>query len=241
MRKLIKGFPAVFFSLVFLSACGYAGDRQVQHSVYETQINSVQEAVDQFQKETGVLPIKNRDMGTPIYQKYPIEFRRLVPKYLPDAPDNAYGNGGVFEYMLVNVEKDPTVKVIDLTVAKVAQKLQRRVDVFRYQNHFGPLDEVIVPYRYTIDYDSLGYDQPPVVKSPFTGQELGFVMGPDVKVHIDYRKDLYAFLREYEGDYETGEDIREILVEHSPFVPVYSFPYTVNKQGEPIFLVKKKK
>ena len=28
--------------------------------------------------------------------------------------------------------------------------------------------------------------------------------------------------------YKTGEDIREILVEDSPFVPAYSFPYTVD-------------
>ncbi|HEX6923389.1 MAG TPA: hypothetical protein VF149_06155, partial [Bacillales bacterium] len=90
MSKLMKNSFAAILTLLFLSACGgYAGGRQVQHTVYETQIHSVQEAVDKFQKHTGVLPIKNRDMGTPIYQKYPIKFERLVPKYMSGAPDNA--------------------------------------------------------------------------------------------------------------------------------------------------------
>ncbi|HET7578563.1 MAG TPA: hypothetical protein VFK33_04705 [Bacillales bacterium] len=239
MPNILKSLTAGFLCLFFLSACGYTGNPEVQDHVYKAQLNTVQQAVDQFQKDTGVLPIKTRDQKTPLYQKYPIAFEnRLIPKYLPDAPENAYMNGGLFEYVLVNAEKDPTVKVIDLTTVQVVQKLQRRVNFFEHQHHYTPTQGTIGPKRYKLYYKSLGYDQPPYVKSPFTGYQLGFVVGPDSKVHIDYRKDLNAFMKKYRASYKPGQDIRNILVQHSPFVPVDSFPYTVNPSGDPVFLTK---
>ncbi|HET7629253.1 MAG TPA: hypothetical protein VFK44_12845 [Bacillales bacterium] len=227
----------LILACLMLAGCGYTGNVEIQHHVYQAQLHAVQEAVDEFQKDKGILPIKNSTMTTPIYIKYPIDFRRLQA-YLPDAPDNAFQNGGIYEYVLVDVERNPTVKVVDLTTLEKVREVQRRVNAYWYEHHFAPLGKVIVPKRYTIDYEALGYDETPMVTSPFTGHLLGFVMDADVDVSIDYRQDLYAFLNKYGGDFETGEDIREMLVNHSPFVPAESVPYTIDANGEPVFLVK---
>lgn len=237
MTKMMKCSLAAVGCFFFLSACGYSGNPEIQQHVYKAQIQTVQTAVNEFHKSTGVLPIKTRDQKTPIYQKYPIDFNRLV-HFLPDAPENAYMNGGIFEYVLVNAEKKPTVKVVDLTTVQTVQELQRRLNLFRYKHHYTPIKKVIVPKRYTLNYDKLGYSKPPFVNSPFTGYNLGFVVGTHSKVHIDYRKDLHAFLKKYGGRYKQGKEIRSILVNHSPFVPVDSLPYTINKAGDPIFLLK---
>ncbi|HET7657215.1 MAG TPA: hypothetical protein VFK37_02905 [Bacillales bacterium] len=236
--KIHKLFPVLILALFLLSACGYTGNAQIQHHVYKAQLETVQSAVDQYHKDTGVLPIQTRVQKTPIYKKYPIDFDRLIGHYLPNAPENAYMNGGVFEYVLVHAETDPTVKVADLTSEQAVQELQTRIDMFRYSHHFTPIGRIIAPKRYAIGFKKLGYENPPSVISPFTGYNLDFVIGPDSKVHIDYRKDLHAFMEKYGGTYKPGEDIRHILVDHSPFVPIDSFPYTVNKQGDPVFQVK---
>lgn len=237
MPNMIKLIPAVIF-ITLLSGCLSPGLTQKQQTPYPAEIEVVQSAVDQYQEESGVLPIKTRDQETPIYMKYPIEFRKLVPKYLPEPPDNAYESGGLFEYVLVNVEKDPTVKLMDLLIVENVQNLQMQLNIFRKEHGFPPFAEQIVKNRYTIDYDTLRIDEPPFVKSPFTGNDLDFVIDANGAVRVDYRKDLFQYIREHGGDYEQGKDIRDILVEHSPFVPVYSFPYTVNEKDEPVFLIK---
>ncbi len=41
------------------------------------------------------------------------------------------------------------------------------------------------------------------------------------------------------NEYQKGEDIRDLLLEDSLFVPVYSLPYTFDENTkEPIFLEK---
>lgn len=44
---------------------------------YKDQILAVQTAVDTFKKDNGgILPIKTKEAETPIYQKYPIDFKK---------------------------------------------------------------------------------------------------------------------------------------------------------------------
>ena len=63
---------------------------------------SVQTAINQFQEDNdGILPIKNSDETTPIYQKYVIDFKRIVPEYMAEPPSNAFESGGVFQYVIV--------------------------------------------------------------------------------------------------------------------------------------------
>src|SRR3954452_6975405 len=89
-----------------LTGCMYPQEELAKNQVpYQDQIQTVQTAVDAFRKDNGgILPIKTKEAETPIYQKYPIEFKKITPKYIADTPGNAYENGGVFQYVLVDVE-----------------------------------------------------------------------------------------------------------------------------------------
>ena len=59
--------------------------------------------IKQFQEDQGgILPIKTLDQTTPIYHKYPIDFKRLVPEYMAEPPGNAYESGGVFQYVIID-------------------------------------------------------------------------------------------------------------------------------------------
>ena len=62
-----------------LTGCLYPKENMKQNAVpYEDQLQVVQKAVVTFKEQNdGILPIKTRDMSTPIYQKYPSIFNRL--------------------------------------------------------------------------------------------------------------------------------------------------------------------
>src|SRR5690606_1564565 len=132
MKKKYDQFSVKFihilfiFSILIVSGCMYPNDRKVENQVpYPDQIHAVQQAVNQFQADSGILPIKTREADTPIYQKYPIDFRKLVPRYLQQAPGNSFENGGIFQYVLINVEEQPEVKLLHLVMSKDVQQLQR--------------------------------------------------------------------------------------------------------------------
>ncbi|MFE7152032.1 hypothetical protein ACFVIJ_16925, partial [Heyndrickxia sporothermodurans] len=118
----MKRFTLLFLvlsSIAFLSGCMYPQDKLAKNQVpYESQIEEVQKAVNKFQKDNdGILPIKTKDQSTPIYEKYPIDFKKMIPNYLSDAPGNSYENGGIFQYVLIDVENKPKVKIFDLRIA----------------------------------------------------------------------------------------------------------------------------
>ena len=58
----------------------YPKENMKQNAIpYEDQLQVVQKAITTYQEQTnGLLPIKTRDMNTPIYQKYPIDFQKLL-------------------------------------------------------------------------------------------------------------------------------------------------------------------
>jgi hypothetical protein len=235
--KIIVKYSIISLVLFTLTACLYPEQRRIENQTpYPDQIQSVQAAVSQFQQDTGILPIKNRDQDTPIYQKYPIDFNKLVPKYLQKPPGNAFESGGVFQYVLVNVEEDPTVKIIDLILVDEVRDLQMRVDQYRRDYTYPPFKDMLSKSVFTIDFEKLNYESVPQVRSPITGEYLPYVISHEGKVLVDYSIDLYKLLQNNPDHFKAGEDIRELIVENSFFVPVYSAPYTV-KNGEPVFLV----
>lgn len=238
MTKYIKVIISLFVLTFVLSGCLYPGDQRAEdHIPYQSAINTVQLAVDAFHKDTGVLPIKNSTEKTPIYQKYKIDFSKLVPKYMATLPVNAYENGGYFQYVIIHPEKKPTIKLIDVTLFNAVQDIQERVDVYRYQHGFSPINGIITTKRFKINYKDLGYKKPPYVKSPYSSKLLGFVMDENSKIYINYKPDLYAALKKSKEKFKPGQDIRKLLVDQNPILPIDSLPYTV-KNNEPVFLVK---
>jgi hypothetical protein len=242
-RSIKKLILALVFaaSISVLSGCLYPQENRAENQVpYQDQIQAVQSAVDQYQKdEKGLLPIKTKDGDTPIYQKYLIDFKKIVPKYMAEPPGNAFESGGVFQYVLVDVENDPTVKLFDMRMAGAIQDLTIRLEVYRQSNGYPPFKERIADHVFTLDYKKLGLKEPPTVISPYSQKPLGLIINNEAQIFVDYTPDLLTALQNNKHNYKYGEDIRNILVENSFFVPAYSLPYTIDqKSNKPIFLSK---
>ncbi|MEH7094771.1 hypothetical protein [Neobacillus vireti] len=235
--KRIMLFSTLMITAVILAGCMYPKEELTQNQVpYKDQIKAVQSAVDDFQKDNGgILPIKTKEAETPIYQKYPIDFKKIAPKYIAEPPGNAYESGGIFQYVLVNEETNPTVKLLDLRMAETIRDINLRIRT----NGYPPYKSQLAKNVYSLDYSKLGFKKAPYVVSPFTNQNLSFVITGDAEVYVDYRPDLYQVLKKTSKEPKPGEDIRSILVDDSMFVPAYSLPYTIDsKTKEPIFLEK---
>ncbi len=243
MKKMFKKNIAILVLLLLitnlLTGCLYPQERRSENQVpYLDQLQSVQSAVDQYQEASGgLLPIKDRDMDTPIYQKYPIDFNKLMhARFLQDAPGNAFESGGVFLYVLVNVETEPTVKLIDLRVAEQLREVNLRINIYRNQHRFSPVKEMLSNTAFRLDHEKLNYDTAPYIVSPFTGNNLPVIIDTSGNAIVDYSMDIYEYLQSNDHQFETGDDVRDILVEHSVFVPAFSVPYTIDENNEPIFL-----
>lgn len=226
--------------IVLLTACLYPEERKLQNQIpYEDQLSAVQKAVDSYIQDHQVLPIMNRDADTPIYQKYPIDFNKLIPRYMQEPPGNAYESGGIYQYVLVNVEEKPTVKLIDLRIVEAVRDYQFQINRYKREHKFLPFKKVINKQLFQLNHEALGYESIPQVRSPITGNNLPFIVNGQGEIFVDYSQDLYQLLQKYGDEYnfqEGQDDIRQIIVDHSPFVPVFSVPYTV-KNGEPEFLL----
>ncbi|AZB43350.1 hypothetical protein CEF21_14135 [Bacillus sp. FJAT-42376] len=236
MKKLAAfGWMAI---LLLLSGCLYPDAKLVQNQIpYENQLESVQKAVNDYRNDTGgLLPIKNKDMKTPIYEKYPIDFSKIVPSFLPEPPGTSYENGGIYQYVLIDAEKKPEVKLIDLRMAEEIRDLRIRLSAYTQSNRYPPYKKVYEAGVFSLDYKKLGLKEAPTAESPYTGNRLPLLIGSDGEIFADYRIDLQMKLKETGKHPKPGEDIRDILVEDSVFVPAFSKPYTVNKKNEPVFM-----
>jgi hypothetical protein len=238
MRKILV---VVMLTCVasLLGGCMYPEERLKQNQVaYPDQLQSVQTAVNTFKKDTnGLLPIKNSEENTPIYQKYPVDFNRLIPDYVADAPGNSYENGGVFQYVLIDVETNPTVKLLDLRAVEVVRDVTLRVKMYRDKHTYPPYKGVLTDSVFELDFEKLGYKEIPYVVSPYSEKNLPLVIDNKGDIYIDYSIDLYEKIQEGKHTYKEGDDMRSLLTADSPFVPAFSLPYTM-KDGEPAFLNK---
>lgn len=225
---------------ILLGGCLYPQAEKLKHQEsYQIQIDMIQKAVDQFQKdEGGILPIQTKDATTPIYQKYVINLKKISPRYLAELPENAYEAGGFFQYVLVDVEKNPTVKLLDVRMAQAIQDVSLRLSAYRQRNGYPPFKERLANNAFTLDYEKLGLKEAPTVTSPYSQKELHLILNEKGEIFVDYTPDLYEVLQTYKGPVKPGEDIRKILVETSDFVPAFSLAYTVDKEKRPIFLEK---
>lgn len=224
--------------ILLLSGCLYPDSELAKNQVpNEDQLEQVQRAVEKYREETnGLVPIRTKPNDTPIFEKYLIDFSMLKDRnLLSEIPGNAYENGGVYQYALIYPEENPTVKLIDLRLTEAIRSVNVRLQVYRDEHLYPPFGEVVEDGIFTIDYKKLGLDSPPTVISPYSQEQLPIVMDVEGKLYIDYRIDLTQALENYDYDYEEGDDIRYILAENTPFLPVYSLPYTIS-DGEPVFM-----
>jgi hypothetical protein len=236
---MLKKWAIPLFLILFtLTGCLYPEDRKMQNRVpYQDQITAVQEAVENFQKDTGVLPIKTKEADTDVYQKYIIDFNKLVPKYMQEPPGNSFEKGGTFQYVLIDVETKPSVKLADLVLTDKVQDVQTALKIYMDKHQYPPFKSIDAAGRYTLDYKKLGFKEEPFVTSPFTGKKLPLMVNGDAKIFIDYRKDLKPAIESYAEEIGEHEDIRHLLALHSFFVPTSSVAYTI-ENNKPVFLIK---
>ncbi|WP_235885785.1 hypothetical protein [Paenibacillus cymbidii] len=219
-----------------LSGCGvYRGEvTRMGAPASSEYVTLVQGAVDGFKQKTGVLPIKNSTETTPIYEKYPIDFKKLQDANLLSViPTNAFENGGTARYVLVNAETKPEVKLLDLPTYQVVGDLQNAVNDY-IRGHAGTIpqaDEVAAGF-YAIDYDKLKR-KPLELRSPYSRQFVGVVIDRGGNVGIDYTQDIKNAIAKKGAALDLQIDLRTLLVEQSAFVPAWSFPYRL-KDGQPV-------
>lgn len=219
-----------------LGGCMFPDSERVNNIPYEDQLQSVQSAVDAYQENTGVLPIKTKPANTPLMERYPVEFGRLVPGYMADPPSNSFEGGGLFQYVLVDVETDPTIKLIDLRVTERLQQLQTKINAFRAKEGKFPFDGSLGKNQFTIDYEKVFVSEEPYIPSPYSDKELPIYVDGSGQLFVDYREDMKQVLENTDESLNPGDDLRYLLYEDSPFAPAYSQGYSIDEQGEVVFL-----
>ncbi|MFD2045870.1 hypothetical protein ACFSTA_13230 [Ornithinibacillus salinisoli] len=228
----------LFVILILLSGCLYPnGELEKNQVPNEAQLNTIQHAIEQYQEQTnGLLPIKTKENDTPIFEKYLIDFSALKEQnIITEIPGNAYENGGVYQYAIINPEDDPQVKLIDLRITEEIRRINVQLDIYRDKHIYPPFGEEIADGFYSVNYKVLGYEEPLTISSPYSAENLPIIMDTDGKLYVDYRIELNNALNQYEHQYTDGDDIRFLLANNTPFVPAYSFPYTI-RNGEPVFM-----
>lgn len=227
--------------VTLLSGCLYPQSELTKNqSPNEMQLELVQTAVDKYQEETqGLAPIKTKENDTPIFQKYLVDFSALKERnVISELPSNAYENGGIYQYTIITPEDNPRVKLIDLRSTEAIREVNVKLETYRNKHIYPPFGEEISKGIFKIDARKLGLESEPYVVSPYSKENLPIIMDTNGHLFVDYRIDLNNALKEYEHDYEEGDDIRFLLAENTPFVPAYSLPYTI-QDGEPVFLKTK--
>lgn len=219
---------------MMLTACGSGLSKEEQAAQLRPDLDAlmgVQRAVDEFQADTGVLPIKNSEEETDLFIKYQIDFSKLMPKYLSTIPNNAFEKGGLFQYVLWDVEEKPTVKLVDL---RVPEKI-REVNIRQMNKEYRQFGEEIAPFVYHINYESLAFDEPLMVESPYSTTLLPLVYSAEGGVYVDYSIDLQQFIESEGLTPEVGEDIRYLIADANVLLPAYSLPYSVDENNEVVF------
>src|SRR5690625_427780 len=93
-QKMLPFFIFVCATLL-LTGCFYPDEKRMENRMaYPDQLEAVQRAVDQFQADTDVIPIYDFDATTPLYQRYVVDFNKLIPRYMQDPPGTAFESGG---------------------------------------------------------------------------------------------------------------------------------------------------
>ena len=238
MRK-ITNVIAIVLLMSLLTGCLYPSEQKSENQIaFEDQVNAVQNAVDRFREEEGgLLPIKTQEADVDIYQKYMVDFSKLK-MYMAEPPGSAYEVGGTLQYVIINPETDPTVKVFDLRISQAIQDYYLKLRIYMDSNQYLPFKEQLSTYVFLLDHEKLGYEEAPLVKSPYTGNDLHIVVDQDQNIRIDYTPDLNELLKDKKNAVKKGDDIRTILAKDSLYVPAYSLPYTVDENNQPVFMKK---
>lgn len=153
---MIKAKVSVtLLAFILLTGCLYPENRKTENRVpYVEQLQSVQTAIEEFQKATnGLLPIETKEADTPVYQKYVIDFKRLSPRYLHDVPSTSFEGGGIY-LCPHRRRKNPTVKLLDVKMTQTISELRLRIKIYQDEHTYPPYGKVVSNNLYTLNEKS---------------------------------------------------------------------------------------
>ncbi|WP_051250783.1 hypothetical protein [Paenibacillus harenae] len=239
MRRRRSIYPAALIAVlammtVSLTGCLYPKDQLRQNQVAPKEaVRSVQAAIDQFKSDTGMLPIQNSSAETPLYEKFKVDFSKLMRTgYLSAIPTAAFENGGNYYFLVIDEESEPRIKLLDIVTFQQINDIQSRVTTFIQSGGVLPTGQQMYPGFYQIDYEKLNKPEP-AIRSVFSGQTIQALVDENGVVYTDYGLDLMPFIQKSgKTDFNAQLDLRTLLVDGSDFVPVKAPAYRwVN--GEP--------
>ncbi|WP_052350442.1 DUF3939 domain-containing protein [Paenibacillus gorillae] len=237
MRRGIRSTLLIMaaVTLVVLSGCMYPKKQLKENQIPPKEaVRNVQAAIDQYQSETGMLPIKNSTSETPVYEKFQIDFHQLQTQgYISDIPSAAFEKGGNYYFLIINEDTEPAVKLMNLVNFQQLVDIQAAVRTYS-SSHNGevPKGGEAYPGFHYIDFDALKR-KAPSLRSEYSGQTLALMTDEQGNVYADYGPDLMQAVQKSGGEPAEGADVREVLVSSDLFVPVKS-PLYHWKAGEPL-------
>jgi hypothetical protein len=220
---------------ITLTGCLYPDERLEQNRISTGEyIILVQNAVETYKQRTGVLPIKNSSSETPIYEKYLVDFKKLLERnILSRIPADAYEEGGSNYYVIVDPDGDMRVKLMDLVTAGTVSDLQRLSDSYVARGNNPPLGEMIKPSFYHLDFERLGKKREQI-RSVYSDMYVSFIIHESGRIAVDYAPEIMkALTNKAILSPDPKVDLRTYLVEQSHYIPVNSYPYYW-KDNEPV-------
>jgi hypothetical protein len=232
--RRVAALAALAAMMLALSGCLYPEEETPGRSASARQaVLAVQDAVDQYQKATGLLPIVSADESVPLYEKFKIDLGKLKRMdYLGSVPSDAFESGGNYQFLIIDEETKPAVKLLSIPVYQQAGDVQKKVDAYR-DRHGGrpPEGDELYPGFWSVDFGELGMKDPGI-RSMFSGQTLGMMTDAAGRVYADYGLDIATAVGKSGATPAAGDDLRRVLVDQSYYVPVKAPVYHwVN--GEP--------
>lgn len=215
--------------MFLLTSCLYPDEQRANHRLSaEDSVMLVQSAVDRYQADRTLLPIKNFEMNTPLYERYQIDLSQLIKlQYLSSIPVQAFENGGSSIFVLVDAEDDPTVKLMDIVTIQTTGEIEEAVREFMQKNNGQvPAKKADTNGWYPLDLTAIKQEKK-TLKSVFSGENTSWLVDVNGQVVVDYSLDLMMLIdREQLADELTADlDLRSVLVDHAFYVPVKSAPY----------------
>jgi len=218
----------VFIACFLLSGCLY-GNRIKQSGLQPTghYVELVENAVKLYREKTGVLPIRNKEESVPLLERYLVDFSLLAGAgILATPPANAFENGGTAIYVFVRTETEPEVKLIDLVLHQQLAAIQRAVNEYASKRKGAlPLGEQVYPRMWKLDDEALNR-KPEPVQSPYSEMKLNVLVTDTGQIVLDYAPEIMRIIdRDKLDPAGLPGDLRELLLDESHFVPVFSVPY----------------
>jgi hypothetical protein len=225
---IFKFISTLLLIPLLLSGCVYGNQIKQQNAPATGEfMNVVQGAVDQYIERNGVPPIQNKEADTPIYEKYLVDFTKLINyNMISTVPANAFENGGTVIYVLVNIETKPQVKLMDLPSYQQMVELQREVNLYIKNTGQLPKGDAVAEHFYLLAGDKFTKKKTQI-QSPYSRQLLNVVIHETGRIAMDYTPELLKAMNKsgLKQTDDTQMDLRSFLVEQAFFVPAWSYPY----------------